>query len=109
MGEQPDRSARPALVRFLFDTHVVRWQLGDTVAMRKLTVEDDLTERVTGAGIRVSGLSPEHGLALAGLPPHHGDPFERLLVAQARAEGSTLVTADAHMRADGVPVLDPLA
>jgi len=35
-------------------------------------------------------LSAEHGLAVANLPPHHRDPFDRLLVAQARQEGFTL-------------------
>lgn len=34
------------------------------------------------------------GLSIALLPMHHRDPFDRLLIAQARAEGLTLVTAD---------------
>ena len=36
----------------------------------------------------------EHALAVANLPPLHRDPFDRLLVAQARGAGLTLVTAD---------------
>lgn len=36
----------------------------------------------------------EHAADVAELPPHHKDPFDRLLVAQARAEGITLVTSD---------------
>lgn len=35
-----------------------------------------------------------HALEVALLPSHHRDPFDRLLVAQARKEGLTLVTAD---------------
>lgn len=35
-----------------------------------------------------------HALEVAMLPSHHRDPFDRLLVAQARKEGLTLVTAD---------------
>jgi PIN domain nuclease of toxin-antitoxin system len=35
-----------------------------------------------------------HALHVATLPPHHGDPFDRLLVAQAQLEGVSLVTAD---------------
>jgi PIN domain nuclease of toxin-antitoxin system len=38
-----------------------------------------------------------HTLAVADLPPLHGDPFDRLIVAQARAEGLTLVSADANV------------
>jgi PIN domain nuclease of toxin-antitoxin system len=37
----------------------------------------------------------EHALAVTGLPPLHGDPFDRLLVAQATVEGVLLLTADA--------------
>jgi PIN domain nuclease of toxin-antitoxin system len=39
------------------------------------------------------------------LPPLHGDPFDRLLVVQARAEGLTLVTADRAMSRYDVPIL----
>ena len=37
----------------------------------------------------------EHALSVEALPPIHKDPFDRLLVAQATAEGMTLLTADA--------------
>lgn len=36
-----------------------------------------------------------HGAAVATLPRIHGDPFDRLLVAQATVEGLTLLTTDA--------------
>ena len=36
----------------------------------------------------------EHVIAVTGLPPIHGDPFDRMLVAQAIVEGITLLTAD---------------
>jgi PIN domain nuclease of toxin-antitoxin system len=64
---------------------------------------------ILGAGVRVLGLSAEHGLAVAALPLHHRDPFDRLLVVQAQHEGFTLVTADARIGAYDVAVLDPLA
>ena len=35
-----------------------------------------------------------HALRAGELPAHHGDPFDRLLVAQAQIEGLTLLTAD---------------
>ena len=68
---------------------------------------DDLQAHVVGTGVRVLGLSPDHGLAVASLPVHHRDPFDRLLVAQARHEGLTLVTADMRLHAYDVAVLDP--
>jgi len=124
-------------VRLLLDTHVVLWQLSglqrlgvrasDTIAsaaelafsvvsfaeigvkaaVGKLAVPADLHAHVVRTGVRVLGLSAEHGLAAATLPLHHRDPFDRLLVAQARQEGLTLVTADPRLRAYDVAVIDP--
>jgi PIN domain nuclease of toxin-antitoxin system len=42
-------------------------------------------------------ITGEHALALEALPALHKDPFDRLLVAQATAEGVTLVTSDAQL------------
>lgn len=54
---------------------------------------------------RVLHIQPAHTARLIGLPNHHGDPFDRLLVAQALAEGCTLVSADAAFDRYGVPRL----
>jgi PIN domain nuclease of toxin-antitoxin system len=35
-----------------------------------------------------------HARAAGRLPPHHGDPFDRMLVAQAQLKGLTIVTRD---------------
>lgn len=43
-----------------------------------------------------------HLKRVATLPPHHGDPFDRLLVAQALVEGIPIVSADATLDAYGV-------
>ena len=39
-------------------------------------------------------ITGEHAVAVTALPPIHGDPFDRMLVAQAIVEGVTLLTAD---------------
>ena len=46
-----------------------------------------------------------HALAVLDLPPPHGDPFDRLLIAQARHEGITLVTTDKALARYGDAVL----
>ena len=51
----------------------------------------------------------EHTLAVADLPDHHDDPFDRLLIVQARMENLTLVTADTVFDAYDVAVLDARA
>ncbi len=40
-------------------------------------------------------ITSEHAVAVDGLPEIHRDPFDRILVAQATAEGITLLTSDA--------------
>lgn len=47
----------------------------------------------------------EHAFDAAALPPVHKDPFDRVLIAQARIEQATLVTADAAIAGYGVAML----
>jgi PIN domain nuclease of toxin-antitoxin system len=55
-------------------------------------------------GYRELPVLGEHALALDNLPPHHKDPFDRMLVAQARIEGIVLLTSDATLARYGEPV-----
>ena len=45
-------------------------------------------------GWRELAVSSEHAVATLDLPPLHKDPFDRMLLAQARVEGLSLVTSD---------------
>ena len=47
--------------------------------------------------LRLVSIELQHVLAIRELPPHHSDPFDRLLLAQARVEGAQLVTADGQL------------
>lgn len=49
-------------------------------------------------------LSGDHASRIVDLPPVHKDPFDRMLVAQAMAEGMILLTADAVLSAYGAMV-----
>lgn len=48
-------------------------------------------------------IEAEHVLEVAALEPLHSDPFDRLLLAQARVEGLTLLTVDKAVMAYGFP------
>lgn len=50
-------------------------------------------------------ITSAHALAAGELPHHHRDPFDCLLVAQARLEGMTLLTADPALGAYDVDLL----
>lgn len=108
----------------LLDTHVVLWELAGTrslskgaeeaigsatelrfssvsfaeigvkASIGKLTVPEGLSEQVARSGLTILPLEAEHGLGVATLPIHHRDPFDRLLISQARAEALAVVTAD---------------
>jgi len=47
------------------------------------------------SGYRLLAIEAEHALAVEDLPTHHGDPFDRILVAQALMEPMRLMTHDA--------------
>ena len=55
-------------------------------------------------GFRLLTISPEHTVATAELPALHTDPFDRLLLAQARQDRLILLTADAVLLAYGANV-----
>ena len=50
-------------------------------------------------------LTVDHAVEGQRLPPVHRDPFDRMLVAQTRLEGLTLVTANRVLGGYGVPIL----
>ncbi len=56
---------------------------------------DHLDAQLASMGMQVLDITLPHALAAAALPPHHNDPFDRMLIAQARMEALLLVTADA--------------
>jgi PIN domain nuclease of toxin-antitoxin system len=53
------------------------------------------------SGFPELGIDAAHVLGIADLPDHHRDPFDRLLVSQARMEGIVLLTVDASLGAYG--------
>ena len=71
----------------------------------RLAIPGDLAGRVRASGFSELAMRFEHGVAAAELPRLHGDPFDRMLVAQARLEDLTLVTADSQIRRYDVRVL----
>jgi PIN domain nuclease of toxin-antitoxin system len=84
-------------------------EIGVKVATGKLRMPAGLRAHVLEGGAQILGLSPEQGLAVAALPLHHRDPFDRLLISQARSEGLTIVTADKHFARYDVPVIPAVA
>lgn len=60
-----------------------------------------LRRRLMENGYRELPVLGDHAIALEALPPIHKDPFDRILIAQARVEGLTLLTSDATVASYG--------
>ena len=71
------------------------WELAIKRAKGKLEFEDaEMLDAVGEQNFVELPVTSRYGLVAAALPPYHSDPFDRMLIAQARLEGLTLVTSD---------------
>lgn len=81
------------------------WEIAIKREQGRLSVPDDLIDRINRAGFQTLSVTSDHGWLAAGLPRLHKDPFDRMLVAQAISEGLTIATSDRRLRDYGVPVI----
>lgn len=80
----------------------IKRQLGKLDLPR--TVAHWLLDAIEDLGATWLAITSGHAAAVETMPLHHRDPFDRLLVAQAAADGWTIVTCDAAFGAYGVPI-----
>ncbi|MGY1662360.1 type II toxin-antitoxin system VapC family toxin [Geodermatophilus sp. SYSU D00705] len=73
---------------------VSAWEMSIKAALGKLAAPDDLVAELDHHGFEPLPVTVEDGLAAGALPRHHDDPFDRMLIAQARRRRLVLVTAD---------------
>ena len=82
----------------VFLSAVTSWEVAIKAASGKLHLPEPpdlfVPRRMAAQGLRPLAVSHEHARAVFGLPPHHRDPFDRLLIAQAKVEEMTLISAD---------------
>ena len=81
------------------------WEIAIKRSLGKLEAPDSVVGATRDAGFETLDITPEHAERAGGLPPHHRDPFDRMLVAQALAEGCTLLTRDHALWAYEAPIL----
>ena len=70
------------------------WEIAIKRALGKLSFPSDVGDTVRRDGFTELPVTFHHAEQAGGLPRHHGDLFDRMLVAQAQAEGLTIVTED---------------
>ena len=98
-----DAIADPATVAMV--SAVSAWEISIKKALGKLAAPDDLDHQVQAGGFLPLPITIAHGVAAGQLVGHHEDPFDRMLIAQARAEGLTIVTRDKRFADYDVPLM----
>jgi len=98
------RDAVPAADAVVISAATV-WEIGIKQALGKLRGPNDVEAEIVSNGFQALSITPSHATAAARLPPHHADPFDRMIIAQAIAEGLTVVTSDRRFADYGVPRL----
>lgn len=92
-----------------FISHATPWEAAIKSALGKLELQVDYDEFFPGVltanGFELLPSTLAHYRELVSLARHHGDPFDRLMIAQAMVEKLTLVTCDPHFLPYGVPLL----
>ena len=99
--EDPDQSVKVSLAS--------AWEMTIKHSLGKLRLQGDVPEtlaNIRALGFELLPIKEEHLLVLDQLPHHHRDPFDRMLIAQAKHEGMHLLTADPHFKLYDVPLVD---
>jgi PIN domain nuclease of toxin-antitoxin system len=81
------------------------WEATIKSALGKLKLPERLPSQLAVAGFVELPISIRHAESVAELPPIHADPFDRLLIAQARCENLSIVSSDGHFTAYPVEVI----
>lgn len=71
------------------------WEIAIRAGLGKIEGDvEQMVDAIEGSGFLELSVTAAHAARVADLPLHHGDPFDRLIVAQAMTEPLALLTAD---------------
>jgi PIN domain nuclease of toxin-antitoxin system len=106
-----DRRVRPpareviAAADMVFVSAASAWEAAIKVALGRLKIPDTVEAGVLASGFERLPITFAHAEAAGRLPLHHADSFDRMLIAQARIEGLTLMTHDRQFEPYGLQVM----
>jgi PIN domain nuclease of toxin-antitoxin system len=93
----------------IYVSPVVSWEIVIKVSRGKLklarSVDETLNLAFNRFGLISQPITHAHSLTLGQLPSIHSDPFDRMLVAQAKTENMVLMTADKTLTGYPVQIL----
>jgi PIN domain nuclease of toxin-antitoxin system len=91
----------------VFVSAATTWEISIKSALGKLKAPEDMDAIVEDEGFGKLPISLYHGQLAGSLPLLHRDLFDRMLIAQAQAEGLILITADANIAGYALRIRDP--
>ena len=89
----------------VFISAAVIWEIRIKEALDKLNIPPDFREVLDQQPFETLAITIEHAHEIANLPLIHRDPFDRMLVAQAKVEKFTVVTGDPIFKKYRIPVI----
>ncbi len=81
------------------------WEIIIKRAKKGLSIPKDIVGGIKASGFQLLSIEIAHVLEVEKLPFYHKDPFDRILIAQARVENLTLITADQKFKKYKLPLL----
>lgn len=105
---QLSAAARDAIqdgANMVFVSAATAWEIVIKRELGKLNAPDNLDEVLRQCQFTPLVMTVAHALTVQSLPARHRDPFDRMLIAQARAERMTLVTRDPKILEYAMPNL----
>lgn len=96
--------ADPANVVFFSAASV--WEIGLKSGKGKLRIDGDIVAALQADGFEPLPVTTAHAAHSLALPDTHGDPFDRMLIAQALADGLVLATRDRLILQYDVPTVE---
>lgn len=82
------------------------WEISIKKTIGKLSSPDDMDAIVEDEGFDKLPITLFHGEQAGLLPEHHKDPFDRMLIAQAQAEGLVIITNDKKIARYNIRTMD---
>ncbi len=90
----------------VFISAAVIWEIRIKQALGKLKIPKNFRKVLDDQPFEMLNITTEHAHTIGDLPDHHRDPFDRMLVAQAKAEGFMIITRDINLKKYKVPYIE---
>jgi len=111
LDDNPGLSRRARTViadgnNLVFVSAAVIWEIQIKHALGKLKIPKSFRNVLDQQGFELLDITVEHAYAVGKLPLYHRDPFDRILMAQAKLENMILVSRDKRIKKYKIPLIN---